>query len=86
VARALTLQRTVVPQGDRERLLTRARALRSHYDAAQCHYWLFEDAEMGGAFIEFVEAPDADALIAAQRASPNPVGVDPTRIYKEIAL
>ncbi len=86
MARALTLQQTVVPQGDRERLLARARVLRSHYDAAQCHYWLFEDAELSGAFIEFVEAPDADALMAAQRASPTPVGVDPTRIYKEVAL
>jgi hypothetical protein len=84
--RALTLQRTVVPQGDRERLLARARTLRSHYDAAQCHYWLFEDAELRGAFIEFVEAPDAGVLIAAQRASPHPVGVDPTRVYKEIVL
>lgn len=84
--RVLTLQRTIVPHSERERFLERARMLEAHYAAANCHYWLFEDAQLTGAFIEFVEGADTAALAAAHAATPEPAGVDPTRIYREVEL
>ena len=86
MARALTLQRTVVPHGERQRFLDHARALRTHYSAANCHYWLFEDAQLTGAFIEFVESADPAALAAAHAAIAEPAAFDPRRVYGEIDL
>jgi hypothetical protein len=65
VARALTLNRTVVPAPDRERFFTRARVLRTHFQSRGCQYWVFEDADLPGAYIEFSEAADASTLEAA---------------------
>jgi hypothetical protein len=38
-----------------------------------------------GAFLEFVEAPDADTLARAHAAAPDPA-LDPARIYREVEL
>lgn len=86
MARALTMQRTVVTPGERARFLERARMLRAHYHRANCQYWVFEDAEVGGAFLEFAEAADESMLAAAQAAAPDAVGVDPTRLYREVEI
>jgi hypothetical protein len=86
MARALTMQRTVVTPADRGRFLERARMLRTHYHRANCQYWVFEDAEVGGAFLEFAEAADQSMLAAAQAAAPDAVGVDPTRLYCEVEI
>jgi hypothetical protein len=75
-----------VPHGERQRFLDRARTLRAHYTAANCQYWLFEDAQLGGAFIEFVESADPTALVAAHAAIAEPASFDPRRIYSEIDL
>jgi hypothetical protein len=83
--RALSLQRTIVTPGDRTRFLDRARQLRAHFSAHDCRYWVFEEAELPGAFIEFTESGDVAALIAALTEAPEPV-LDPGRIYREIAL
>ena len=82
--RALSLQRTIVTPAERDRFLARARALRSHYQAAGCRYWVFEEAELTGAFIEFAEAPGAEALAAANQSVPDEAVVDPARIYREL--
>src|ERR1700680_1883080 len=69
--------------------LAMARALpmlRTHYHWANCQYWVFEDAEVGGAFLEFAEAADQSMLAAAQAAAPDAVGVDPTRLYCEVEI
>jgi hypothetical protein len=65
VSRALTLSRTIVPLPDRERFFTRARELRAQFQSRGCQYWVFEDAALAGAFIEFAEGTDVDALIRA---------------------
>ena len=83
--RALTLNRTIVPLPDRERFFTRARELRAHFQSRGCQYWVFEDAALAGAFIEFAEAKDVDALSAAYHSAPES-GVNPERIYREVAL
>ena len=83
--RALTLNRTIVPLPDRDRFFTRARALRTHFQARGCQYWVFEDAALPGAFIEFAEGTDVDTLTSAYSSAPES-GVDPERIYREVAL
>jgi hypothetical protein len=85
VGRAVSLHRSIITPGERERFLERARRLRDHYGHHQCRYWVFEETELPGAFIEFAEAGDPAALAAALAGTPDPV-VDPARIYQEVAL
>ena len=63
--KALTVQRTLVMPPDRERFYERMRAKREHYAQAKCRYWVFEEASLPGAFLEFFEADDLDTLAAA---------------------
>jgi hypothetical protein len=56
-----------------------------HYERAKCHFWIFEEASLPGAFLEFVEAPDTDTLARAHADSPEP-SIDPGRIYREVEL
>lgn len=83
--RALTMHRTVVPPADRERFLERMRAKEAHYTAAGCRFWVFEEAALTGAFIEFCEANDARTLTAAHAAAPERI-LDPARIYQIVEL
>lgn len=88
--RALTLNRTVVPAPDRERFMTRARALRTHFQSRGCQYWVFEDADLPGAYIEFAEAADAPTLQAAHASltleSLELGGDIRPNMYREVAL
>ena len=70
MSRALTLNRTIVPPPDRDRFFARARALRTHFQSHGCQYWVFEDAALAGAFIEFAEGTDVDALVRAYSEAP----------------
>ena len=83
--RALLLQRTIVTPADRTRFLERARQQRDHFSSHECRYWVFEEAELPGAFIEFTESGNGAALTAALAQAPDPV-LDTTRIYREVAL
>jgi hypothetical protein len=83
--RSLSLQRTIITPLERERFLTRARDLRRHYQGAGCHYWLFEERDLTGAFIEFAEGPTAERLAAAHASVPETL-LDPHRIYSEVEL
>lgn len=85
MSRALTLSRTIVPLPDRERFFTRVRELRAHFQSRGCQYWVFEDAALAGAFIEFAEGKEVDALVRAYREAPES-GSDPERIYREVTL
>lgn len=60
--RALTIERTAIPSSDRERYMASVRAKAAHFRAAQCRFWVFEDAEVRGSFIEFAEAADEETL------------------------
>ena len=84
-SRALSLHRTIVTPTERARFLERARQLREHYASHQCRYWVFEETDLPGAFIEFTEGTDAAALSAALAGAPASV-VDSGRIYQEVAL
>ena len=78
--RALTLQRTLVPKGDRDKYFERIRRKRDHYTAARCRFWVFEEASLPGAFIEFYEADDPEILSQAHAAAPDKV-LDSARVY-----
>jgi hypothetical protein len=83
--RALSLQRTIVTPSERDRFLDRARQLREHFSTHDCRYWVFEEAELPGAFIEFTESGNTAALVRALMDAPESV-LDPARIYQEVAL
>jgi hypothetical protein len=83
--RALSMQRTVVTPGDRAKFFERVKARQAHYQAAGCQFWLFEEAALAGAFIEFAEAPDAGTLRDAHATAAEPP-LDPARIYTQIEL
>jgi hypothetical protein len=85
VPRSLTLKRTVVPHSDRKRYLERLRVRRDYYKRANCTFWVFEEAGLPGAFIEFTEAADAATLNAAHANAPDVV-FDATRVYKEVEI
>lgn len=83
--RALSVQRTLVTPPERERFFERMKRKHQHYTNAKCHFWVFEEASLPGAFLEFVEAPDAETLSRAHAAAPDPA-IDPARIYQEVEL
>ena len=83
--RALSIKRSIVPLADRTKYLERLKGRKDHYKRAGCDFWVFEEAALTGAFIEFVEAADAAVLEAAHAAAPEPV-LDPARIYTEVEL
>jgi hypothetical protein len=83
--RALSIKRSIVPLSERAKYLERLKTRKEHYQRANCEFWVFEEAALTGAFIEFVEASDAATLEAAHTAAPEPV-LDPARIYTEVEL
>ena len=85
MSRVLSIHRSIVPSAERAKYLERLKARKAHYQRAGCKYWVFEEAAMAGAFIEFTESADAQALTAAHAAAPQPV-LDPERVYTEVEL
>lgn len=85
MGRALTSQRSVVLGAEREAFLQRLRARQDYYQAAGCRYWVFEERDMPGAFVEFIEAGDAKTLRAAITKAPER-GPGSARIYEEVEL
>ena len=85
MVRALTLQRTLVPRAEREKYFERIRRKRDHYQAAKCRFWVFEEASLPGAFIEFYEADDPEVLSRAHAASPDRV-LDSARVYLQVEI
>ena len=83
MARWLTLQRSIVPAGERKKFMERLSARRTYYEGAGCRFWVFEESGLPGAVIEFVEAGDRETLLGALTGSPDHV-VDAARIYQEV--
>lgn len=81
--RALTIQRTLVVPNERDRFAERVARKRAYYAEAGCRYWVFEEAALPGAFLEFFEAGDRATLARAHAAAPDPV-LDAGRIYIEV--
>ncbi len=85
MARALVMKRTIVPLPERARYMARLQKRKAYYATAGCNFWVFEEAALNGAFIEFTEAPDRDTLQTALAGAPEQV-LDANRIYQEISL
>ena len=85
MGKALTIQRTTVPAGERDKYFERIRTSASHYKAANCRFWVYEESALPGAFIEFTEADDVTTLTVAHANSPHRV-LDPARIYHETEI
>ena len=83
--RTLTIQRSTVPSAERANYRERLRSLRSHYSAANCRFWVFEESSLPGAFIEFTEADSLEALTVAHANAPHKI-LDPSRVYQEVEL
>lgn len=83
--RTLTIQRSTVPSSERANYRERLRTLRSHYIAASCRFWVFEESSLPGAFIEFTEADDEKTLTVAHANAPHKI-LDPARVYQEVEL
>lgn len=79
------MKRTIVPLPERARYMERLQKRKAYYAAAGCNFWVFEEASLNGAFIEFTEAPTRETLQSALAGAPEQV-LDANRIYQEIAL
>lgn len=85
--RTLAMQRTIVPAADRRKYIERLPERRSYYENAGCKFWVFEEIDLAGAYIEFIEAPNSATLTAALEGTTDKSGpVDPSRIYQEVEL
>ncbi len=85
MVRALVMKRTIVPLPDRARYMDRLRTRKAYFAAAGCRFWVFEEAALNGAFIEFTEAASRETLQSALAAAPDKV-LDANRIYQEVPL
>jgi len=83
--RALTVQRTLVTPQELKKFAEKLKRNREYYAQANCRYWVFEEASLPGAFLEFCEAPDHQTLARAHASAPEPM-LDPARIYHEVEL
>jgi len=80
--RAVSMRHTVAPAGDRNAFLARARETQMHYTGAGCRYWLYEEDDLPGAYVEFFEASDKATLERAHKSTKQP----PSRLYVEVDL
>jgi hypothetical protein len=83
MSRALSVHRTLVTPSERERYFERLKRKRHHYAQAKCRFWVFEEKNLPGAFLEFIEASDPTTLAQAHANAPDPA-LDPARIYQEV--
>lgn len=79
------MQRSTVHSAERANYTKRLKALRSHYAAANCKFWVFEESSLPGAFIEFTEAANEQTLTVAHAHAPHKT-LDPSRVYLEVEL
>lgn len=85
MARAMTIQRTLVTPAERDKFHDKLRRKQEYYTKANCRFWAFEEASLPGAFLEFFEAGDPETLARAHASAPEPV-LDPARVYTEVEL
>jgi hypothetical protein len=85
VPRVLTMQRSIVPKPDRQKYLGRLPTRKAYYVRSKCRFWVFEDTELTGAFVEFMEADDLETLLVAKADAPEQ-HERPVPIYREVEL
>jgi hypothetical protein len=77
------MRRSIVPLADRKKFLQKAKARRTYFVNADCKFWVFEESDLSGAFVEFIEADDAKTLAKALADSPEQPA-DAVRIYEAV--
>jgi hypothetical protein len=77
------MRRSIVPLADRKKFLQKAKARRTYFVNADCKFWVFEESDLAGAFVEFIEADDAKTLAKALADSPEQPA-DAARIYEAV--
>ncbi|HEX5178949.1 MAG TPA: hypothetical protein VFW04_06450 [Gemmatimonadaceae bacterium] len=83
MARALTMRRSIVPLADRKKFLQKLKSRQKYFVGAGCKFWVFEESDLTGAFVEFIEADDPKTLAQALAdASEQPA--EAVRIYEEV--
>lgn len=85
MSRVISVHRSAIPLRDRPQYLQKLCLRKSHYTASGCRFWVFEEAGLAGAFLEFTEAADDTTLTTAHKKWPDRVG-DGSRIYREVEL
>jgi hypothetical protein len=85
MSRSLAVHRVVIPSGNRADYLARLHVRKEYFKRANCAFWVFEEGELPGAFLEFTEAKDPHVLAAAMVAAPDAPPQAP-RIYTEVEL
>jgi hypothetical protein len=85
VPRALVFHRTIVPAANRSRYMEALQRRRAHFERHGCRFWVFEEAGLPGAFIEFMEANERAALASAIAAAPESP-LDANRVYVEVPI
>ena len=83
--RLLAVHRIVIPAPDRPRYLEAMRGRQQHYKRAECNFWLFEEKDLPGAFLELTEGRDGASLLQAIATAPD-ASPHPARIYQEVEL
>ena len=83
MSRHLSIQRTTVPNGEREKYFERLKATKAHYAGANCSFCVFEESRLPGAFVEFTQADDENSLIKAHATAPHR-SLDAARIYHQL--
>ena len=83
--RAISMRQTIVTANERDEFRERARRSQAHYTGQGCQYWLFEEASLPGAYVEFFEGKDRESLLRAHRDAPSAI-LDSARMYVEVEL
>ena len=83
--RALVFHRTIVPAPNRARYLEALARRKAHFERNGCKFWVFEEAGLPGAFIEFMESGDRAALRTAIEQAPE-APLDANRVYLEVPI
>ena len=76
------MRHTTVPTSERDAFRKHARETRTHYTDAGCRYWMYEEADLPGAYVEFFESSDKEALVRAHATAAQPA----PRLYVEVDL
>lgn len=69
MTRCLVMSERVVSQSDRAAYLLSLAVRRESAATASAHFWVFEDENVPGRFLEFVEAASAEVLARAVDAT-----------------
>jgi hypothetical protein len=83
--RRLTIQRTTVPNSEREKYFERLKAAKAHYESANCRFWVFEESALRGAFVEFNRSGRRDRFGECTGNS-APQDFRSGRIYHELEI